>query len=332
MGGMRAAGHVSGLPFKVVAAYEVSDLCAQAYRHNYGSHDWRLQTIERLHVEELDALNADVWLMSPPCQPFTRSGLRKDHEDDRTRALLHLVDVLGQMKKPPRRLLLENVVGFEVSESRRRLLVVLAAKGWEVAEFALDPEDFGLPNRRPRYYGLFRPEGDTLWPHEDPSLPSSVGRCHWRSAAAALEAEEPLLQGCSEPRLPHQLADFLQDDAAREREELELACSLEVDQQVMQDRLEKEMRSDIHLPTDRTSACLTKVNGRLPRGHSPLIVMNLSDVGPLEERPKVSSQGLGPSAATDHIWRPGVRLCDSSDVVVVGVVGVVVVVVVAAAV
>lgn len=98
MGGMRAAGLLSGVSFNVVAAYEISELCAKAYQHNFGSHEWRSKTIERIPTAELDALQADVWLMSPPCQPFTRSGLRKDHEDTRTQPLLHLIEVLMQMQ------------------------------------------------------------------------------------------------------------------------------------------------------------------------------------------------------------------------------------------
>ncbi|CAE7946037.1 TRDMT1, partial [Symbiodinium sp. KB8] len=144
----------------VVAAtcqLEINELLVQkAYCHNFGSKDWRKKTIECLRHQDLDALAADVWLMSPPCQPFTRSGKRKDHEDDRSRGLLHLVSLLPEMHHPPHRILLENVIGFERSECRRRLVQALATLGWELTEFALDAEDFGLPNRRPRYYGLFR--------------------------------------------------------------------------------------------------------------------------------------------------------------------------------
>merc|ERR1719336_756242 len=75
----------------------------------------------------------------------------------------------------------------------------------------------------------------------------------------------------------------------------------------MQLRADGNMRCDLHLRSDRTSACLTKVNGRLPRGFSPLVVVDEVKAGPLEQRPKVSAQGDGPGAATDHVWRPGVE-------------------------
>jgi tRNA (cytosine38-C5)-methyltransferase len=35
-------------------------------------------------------------LMSPPCQPFTRVGKKRDNEDIRTKSFLHLLDLLPQ--------------------------------------------------------------------------------------------------------------------------------------------------------------------------------------------------------------------------------------------
>merc|ERR1740121_3020698 len=84
MGGMRAAAALSGVAVEIVAAFEISQICERVYRHNYAEARWRRQTIERLPAEELDSLAADVWLMSPPCQPFTRSGNRLDHEPPRS--------------------------------------------------------------------------------------------------------------------------------------------------------------------------------------------------------------------------------------------------------
>lgn len=316
MGGMRCAGDLSGEPLEVVACYEISEICQQAYRHNFGTRELRVRTIERLSVEELDGLSSDVWLMSPPCQPFTRSGRRRDHEDNRTLALLNLIRLLGEMQHPPRYLLLENVIGFERSESRRRLLAVLARLGWRGAELGLDPESFGLPNRRPRYYGLFRAEagsdeGTSPW-------------CRWRSAAELLgveaaegseeaaegvEGPPPVLQSAPwQARRPPPLGSFLQAPEALAAEEARLGASLEVPQEVLQQRAEKEGKSDLHLRSDRTSACLTKTNGRLPRGFSPLVLLDEAEAGNLEQRPKISVQGEGPGAATDHVWQPGVRV------------------------
>ncbi|CAJ1360492.1 unnamed protein product [Effrenium voratum] len=76
IGGMRCALERSQLQARVVAAIDVSELCEKAYCHNFGKDDWKKKTIECLRPQDLDALEADLWLMSPPCQPFTRSGKR----------------------------------------------------------------------------------------------------------------------------------------------------------------------------------------------------------------------------------------------------------------
>eukprot|EP00929_Paragymnodinium_shiwhaense_P055846 TRINITY_DN27957_c0_g1_i2.p1 TRINITY_DN27957_c0_g1~~TRINITY_DN27957_c0_g1_i2.p1 ORF type:complete len:458 (-),score=101.58 TRINITY_DN27957_c0_g1_i2:49-1422(-) len=305
MGGMRAAGLESGLEMEVVAAYEISDICARAYLHNYPDANWRLTTIEYLQAEELDAVRGDVWLMSPPCQPFTRSGKRLDHEDNRTHALLRLIELLSRLRHPPRHILLENVIGFERSESRRRLLVALAKMGWECSEFALDPQDFGLPNRRPRYYGLFRAAAAA--PRAEAS-----GQ-FWRSCEQALadEAGGVVLHGPPADAAsgrPAPLGDFMSNPEEIAREEAEMGSSLEVPERILAERTCKGGRLDVHLRSDRTSACLTKVYGKLPRGFSALVVVDEEEAGPLEQRPKLSSQGEGPGAETDHIWRPGARL------------------------
>lgn len=237
-----------------------------------------------------------------------RSGNRLDHKDNRTRALLHLVEQLPRLARPPRRILVENVIGFEHSESRRRLLAALAAMGWEAAEFGLDALDFGLPNRRPRYYGLFRP----AWSAAEAEAHQAGGGWppRWRPASEALADEGPaVLQGplVPPPQVPP-LGEFLVAPEELELEEAELGVPLEVPQETMSKRLDKDGRYDIHLRSDRTSACLTKVNGRLPRGFSPLVLMDEEATGPLEQRPKLSVQGGGPGAATDHIWKEGVRV------------------------
>ncbi|CAK9089044.1 [NU+] prion formation protein 1, partial [Durusdinium trenchii] len=310
LGGMRCALAQAKLPVevKIVAAIDVSELCEKAYCHNFGHAEWKKKTIECLKLQEVDALAADLWLMSPPCQPFTRAGKRKDHEDDRSRGLLHLISLLPLMENPPRAILLENVVGFERSECRQRLLDTLAQlEHWELAEFALDPEEFGLPNRRPRYYGLFRAsEGAPGLGRLQVSLQD--GGCFWRPVATALEAEA-LLQGRAGPLTEVTvLGDFLQDAASVAMEEEVMGCSIEVPQEVMRTRQQKEQRYDIHLRSDRTSACLTKANGRLPFGHSPLVLQNEEEECGLQQRPKLSAQGDGAGSATDHVWEDGLRV------------------------
>eukprot|EP00123_Amoebidium_parasiticum_P002342 comp13605_c0_seq1/m.9211 comp13605_c0_seq1/g.9211 ORF comp13605_c0_seq1/g.9211 comp13605_c0_seq1/m.9211 type:complete len:325 (-) comp13605_c0_seq1:333-1307(-) len=105
--------------------------------------------------------------MSPPCQPYTRLGQQRDMADPRAKALLHLCSLLQQMKRPPTYFLLENVYGFDQSDSRQVLLHTLASVGYQVQEFLLQPWQFGIPNERLRYYCLaVRAPAQPLRPHQ----------------------------------------------------------------------------------------------------------------------------------------------------------------------
>jgi len=81
----------------------------------------RQTPIERLTVEELQCHSADIWCMSPPCQPHTRqhSNQHKESEDARSKSFLHLCKLLCDMEENtlPKLILLENVVGFEKEQS-----------------------------------------------------------------------------------------------------------------------------------------------------------------------------------------------------------------------
>lgn len=63
---------------------------------------------------------------------------------------------------------MENVVGFEFSDTHTILLELLGKLGYTVNEWVLCPTQFGIPNRRPRYY-LFATMGVN-------SIPSTLGR------------------------------------------------------------------------------------------------------------------------------------------------------------
>ncbi len=58
------------------------------------------------------------------------------------------------MKNPPLYLLMENVKGFEESDTHSILLQQLKACGYTFKEFLLSPNQFYIPNSRLRYYLL----------------------------------------------------------------------------------------------------------------------------------------------------------------------------------
>jgi tRNA (cytosine38-C5)-methyltransferase len=152
IGGLRYSLEWARLPAEVVAAFDIGVHTNQCYAANFGGHKPTASAIERLSASSLDALDADCWLLSPPCQPYKRGGLKKDADDPRSAGLLNLTARLLEMKKPPRTMLLENVVGFEDSKCRAMLVDNLHKLSYGIAEFILSPLDFGLPNDRQRYF------------------------------------------------------------------------------------------------------------------------------------------------------------------------------------
>uniref|UniRef100_A0A915JW35 tRNA (cytosine(38)-C(5))-methyltransferase n=1 Tax=Romanomermis culicivorax TaxID=13658 RepID=A0A915JW35_ROMCU len=113
-----------------------------------------------LSAEELDSINADLWTMSPPCQPFTRQGNQKDIEDNRTNPLRHIQREMTKMKNLPKYFFLENVKGFETSLARDQLISTLKQCGYHFREFLLSPNQFGIPNSRLRYYLVAKANAD----------------------------------------------------------------------------------------------------------------------------------------------------------------------------
>jgi len=126
------------------------------------------------NIENVDAKSlilgeggrCEILMMSPPCQPYTRKGKKEREKDARSTALAFIIDMFEDMDDVcdedmrPKRILLENVVGFELGAERERFIQALKKKKYHVREFVgLSPETMlGVPVKRPRYYLLARTE------------------------------------------------------------------------------------------------------------------------------------------------------------------------------
>lgn len=134
---------------RVVAAFDVDEAARDTYEANHGERP-RSRELATLPAEDLAALGADTWLMSPPCQPFCRMGNRRGLADRRSRAFLRLMELFDLA--PPDHLVLENVEGFAGSDAHDLLLARLRSHGFHWREERLCPTRFGIPNRRPRLF------------------------------------------------------------------------------------------------------------------------------------------------------------------------------------
>ncbi|CAG8688217.1 20626_t:CDS:10 [Cetraspora pellucida] len=143
-------------PFgEVVASFDINLIANATYKHNFGKTPVT-KGIDFLSVNDIERYDANCWLMSPPCQPYTRGGKGLDDQDPRAKGLLHLIDVLPKLSNPPDYIFLENVLNFEKSKSREKLITQICLMNYEIHECLLTPLQFGIPNDRLRYYLMAR--------------------------------------------------------------------------------------------------------------------------------------------------------------------------------
>ena len=167
---------------RVIRAFDISGPANDTYELNHGDRP-STRELATLREGELAGLEAGLWLLSPPCQPFCRMGKGLDLEDSRSQAFINLMGILD--RQPPRSLALENVEGFLGSKAHALLIGLLHKHGFSWQEHRLCPTRFGIPNARPRVYlvasrgPLAHEEAPSLEPgplapfldaEEDPSL------------------------------------------------------------------------------------------------------------------------------------------------------------------
>ena len=152
IGGMHFALKESGVEYKIIEAMDTNTTANFVYQYNFPDVNIKASNISKLTIEKLNWLSPNTVLMSPPCQPFTRVGMRKDCLDARVHSFLHILELIYQMECKPEYVLVENVKGFEKSNARDRLIDMLHDCNYYYQEFMLSPLQFGIPNCRMRYY------------------------------------------------------------------------------------------------------------------------------------------------------------------------------------
>ena len=96
--------------------------------------------IATLKAKNLDSLISEdektpiIWLMSPPCQPYTRQGKQEDVKDPRAKPILNLMEIFSSLVYKPNCILLENVKNFEISESCKIVKETLVKNEYNIKE------------------------------------------------------------------------------------------------------------------------------------------------------------------------------------------------------
>lgn len=127
----------------------------------------RIEDVLETYHTELEALKGSVQLVAggPPCQGFSMAGRRRSN-DPRNKAVNHYLKFLKLVE--PQIVLLENVRGFMTMRHERDdtysqyAKIELEKLGYSVKSKLLIASDWGVPQRRPRFFIVaWKADGET---------------------------------------------------------------------------------------------------------------------------------------------------------------------------
>ena len=142
-----ADSRLADYEFEVRAAVDINTIANTVYRANFDSQVIE-KSVESLSRKFLRSLSVDLLTMSPPCQPFTRIGQKRDIRDNRCDGLQQIIRFLENRTLQPSWILVENVKGFETSDACSLLLESLKNLNYTYSFEFLHPLHFGVPNAR----------------------------------------------------------------------------------------------------------------------------------------------------------------------------------------
>jgi DNA (cytosine-5)-methyltransferase 1 len=152
----------------------------------------------------------------PPCQPFSKSGLRLGSDDARGQLFRRYLDFLKAIE--PQAFLLENVRGLFSSRHGKDFAVVLEEfkrTGYTVYWRILDAASYGVPQFRQRLFLVgFKDRLRFEWPaptHEDPQAASSDLFDERTPYVTVGEAIQELEHDLSSPPYSGRFANLLRD-------------------------------------------------------------------------------------------------------------------------
>lgn len=163
IGGFRLA--LQQLNGKCVFSSEIDKFACETYKANFGESPYGDITLEE--VKKNIPNNFDLLCAGFPCQPFSYAG-RNEGFKDKARGTLFF-DVLDIIEnKKPKAFILENVKGLkshEGGETLRIILKSLEAIGYQLHWKIINSMDFGVPQKRERWYCVgFREEKNFEFP------------------------------------------------------------------------------------------------------------------------------------------------------------------------
>lgn len=278
IGGMRYSVIKARIRARILEAFDINDRANDVYQHNFG-HRPHQGNIQSFTAAELDKYGADAWLLSPPCQPYTRQGLQKDSNDARASSFLKILELIPLAFQPPVMLFVENVVGFETSNTHKQMMEIFAKSGFVTQEYILTPLQFGVPYSRPRYFCLAKRKPSML---QNPHLNSQL---LWTPIPLLAHENATRTDGCNELHLPcDPIKDFLETkisfgNHSGKTSEENISESQSLDQYTVPLSLIERWGSamDIVYPDSKRCCCFTKSYYRYVKGTGSLLATIQND-------------------------------------------------------
>eukprot|EP00268_Persea_americana_P012812 TRINITY_DN15499_c0_g1_i2.p1 TRINITY_DN15499_c0_g1~~TRINITY_DN15499_c0_g1_i2.p1 ORF type:complete len:201 (-),score=35.97 TRINITY_DN15499_c0_g1_i2:3454-4056(-) len=131
--------------------------------------------------------------------------LQKDSDDARASSFLKILELIPLAFQPPLMLFVENVVGFETSNTHKQMMEIFAKSGFVTQEYILTPLQFGVPYSRPRYFCLAKRKPSTF---QNPHLNSQL---LWTPIPFLAHENAARIDGCNDLHLScDPIKDFLE--------------------------------------------------------------------------------------------------------------------------
>lgn len=159
IGGFHIAMHENG--GKCVFASEIDKFARQTYEHNFKKISPEIFENGNFNEDITDPKldygkipDFDILCAGFPCQPFSYAGKNEGFKD-KTRGTLFFSILSILEEKKPKAFLLENVKGLKSHDKGRTLKTIIASLeklGYQVKWEILDSLNFGIPQKRERWY------------------------------------------------------------------------------------------------------------------------------------------------------------------------------------
>lgn len=155
-GGMSEGFRQAG--FEILIANDNWDAALETYKANHPKTkvihgDIRDKTIKGEIIGTAKGRRVDIIIGGPPCQSFSKSGLRKGIQDPRGTLFQDFIDVIREVK--PRVFLMENVRGLYSANNGKAFKTIMNEfdkTGYTVSYEILDAADYGVPQFRQRLF------------------------------------------------------------------------------------------------------------------------------------------------------------------------------------